>query len=91
MEPIAEEDIIYKYVGGVVYRNKQNQKHLFVGKVTRRFLHEKDSAAATLEWNAYRRNMELMITSWKLYHTRVFALHNSDTKNLWKDGISRRL
>ena len=43
--PITEEDIIYKYVG-VVYRGKKKQQHLFVGKVTRRFLHEEHSAAA---------------------------------------------
>ena len=46
--PITEEEIIYKYVG-VVYRDKKKQQHLSVGKVTRRFLHEKDSAAAALE------------------------------------------
>ena len=43
-QPITEEDIIYKYVG-VVYRDKKKQQHLFVGKVTRRFLHEKEILA----------------------------------------------
>ena len=76
-----------KYVG-VVYRDKKKHQHLFVGKVTRRVLHEKDSAAAALGLECLKKkhgvtaNILEVVPSHLNKGIDVFALHDVISKQL---------
>ena len=77
--PVAEENIIYV---GVVYHDKKKQQHLFVGKATRRFLHDVDSAAAALEVECLKKKYEVTVNILEVVPSNpnkdidVFATHN---------------
>ena len=78
----------------MVYRDNKKQQYLFVGKVTRRFLHEKDSAAAALEVKCLKKKhgvtdniLEVVPSSEYRYRCLCYAwsdikTFNSDTKDL---------